>query len=116
MCTRRFLGSDMVDEGTCDTEPAVVHRSTAGTSAGRFDGGEVGGEGGVAEVEVSRRGDGIAETLNKIRWYQFGDISDAKSWLWSRVGGYRILTAVRVGHTQSNMSAPRATETTRSSG
>lgn len=26
------------------------------------------------------------------------------------------ITAVRVGHTQSNMSAPRATETTRSSG
>ena len=30
--------------------------------------------------------------------------------------GKGVLTAVRVGHTQSNMSAPRATDTTRSSG
>lgn len=33
-----------------------------------------------------------------------------------RDGKYFILTAVRVGQTQSNMSAPRATATTMSSG
>ena len=32
------------------------------------------------------------------------------------IGELLELTAVRVGHTQSNISAPRATETTRSSG
>jgi hypothetical protein len=42
------------------------------------------------------------------RWFL-----SVKDWLET---GYERLTAVRDGHTQSNMSAPRAIETIRSSG
>lgn len=69
-----FLGGDMVDVSAGDAETAVVvvvvvvvgHGGTGAAAeavAGGIDGGEVGGEGGVAEVEVPAGGYGVAETL-----------------------------------------------------
>lgn len=59
-----FLGGHMVDVGAGDAETAVVGRGAAAeTVAGWVDGGEVGSEGGVAEVEVPAGGYGVAETL-----------------------------------------------------
>jgi hypothetical protein len=56
----------------------------------------------VADIEHPGRCDGVAKALRMM--------SVLTSY--SRT----LLTAVLVGHTQSNMSAPRATETTKSSG
>lgn len=54
----------MVDVRAGDAETAVVgDGATAEAAAGGIDGGEVGGEGGVAEVEISAGGDCVAETL-----------------------------------------------------
>ena len=61
----------------------------------------------MSQVEGSGGVDGVAETLGR------GKVRRWENWE-KREDGW--LTAVRVGHTQSNMSAPRATDTTRSSG
>ena len=102
-----FLGRDVVDICARDTEAA---RTTADAGAAGGDGGEVGGIGGVAEVEDTVGGDGVAEALEGIECELLREGKRGEE----ELGGQ--LTAVRVGHTQSNMSAPRATETTRSSG
>lgn len=53
MCTCCLLRGDMMYESSGDAEPTVTDGTTACTGAVGFDGGEVGGEGGVAEVEVT---------------------------------------------------------------
>ena len=64
MSTRRLLCSNVVDVCSCDSKTAIFF---GGTTADAFaswrDGGEVCGIGGVAEVEGSGRGDGVAEAL-----------------------------------------------------
>lgn len=66
MCTSSLLPRNVMNEGASYTEPAGGDGTTAFACACGFDGGEVGGEGGVAEVEVSGGGDGVAETLGNI--------------------------------------------------
>ena len=55
----------MVDESSCDAEATFTDGAAACTSAVGFDGGEIRAEGGVAEVEVARGGDGVAEALGR---------------------------------------------------
>lgn len=63
MCTSSLFRSNMVYESSCDAEPTFTDGAAACTSAVGFDGGEIGGEGGVAEVEIAGGGDGVAEAL-----------------------------------------------------
>lgn len=91
---------------TRDAKTALFVWPAAWACAVGFYGGEVVGEGCVAEVQGAGWNYGVAEALGGARHQQVR----------GPVDGERIRTAVLVGQTQSNMSAPRATETRRSSG
>ena len=118
-----FLGGEVVDVGAGDAEAAAGAGPADGAGAGRGDGEEGGGVAAVAEVEGAVGGYGVAEALwgRGVRGLIFGGCGGRER---ERGGkgegkgekGKRAHTAVRVGQTQSNMSAPKATETTRSSG
>lgn len=114
MRARRLLCSDVVDVGARDAESGRtggvedVLCATDEAGAGGVDGAEVICEGGVAEVEDTGGCDAVAEAL----WCVSSEFV-CRRWI---LGSWGMRTAVRVGQTQSNMSAPRATETTRSSG
>lgn len=97
-----LLGGDMIDVGAGDSQTSLCGRSAASALAAVFDWAKVLGIHGVAEVEHASGCNGIAEALG---------LSES-----SQITAEGRLTAVLVGHTQSNMSAPSATETTRSSG
>lgn len=94
----------MIDVSASDAQATVFGGPAARALAAGFYGAEVGGVLGVAKVEDPGGGDGVAKAL-KI------SISIDSSTM-----RRRRRTAVRVGQTQSNISAPSATETTKSSG
>jgi hypothetical protein len=102
MGSRRLLCCNVVDIGARDAQASLCRWTTARALAALFDGPKVFCVDGVADVQDSGRSNGIAEALCRLE-----EAHTAVIW---------ILTAVRVGHTQSNMSAPSATETTKSSG
>lgn len=114
MRTHGFLGSNVVDVSAGDAETARRGGETARARTEGGDGPEVGAVAGVPEVERAGGGDGVAEALGGVSLgYGVG--------LGGRIGGgWRedrdALTAVRLGQTQSNMSAPKAIHTIRSSG
>ena len=99
----RLFARDMVDVRASDAKPALIRPPATDAVTSCLDRAEVSGVRGVAKVERSSQRDGISESLRHN--------NQPRSWQ-AKVG----LTAVRVGQTQSNISAPRATETTRSSG
>lgn len=107
MSTRRLLRGNVVDISTRDAEAALVLWPAARARAVCFYGGEVVGERCVAEIQGAGRDYGVAEALAE-------ELRISRSTVDGR--GKEIRTAVRVGQTQSNMSAPRATDTRRSSG
>ena len=65
MGTDSFLGSNVVDIGSCDSQPAGIAGETARTGAGGGDGSEVIAVGGVSEVEGAGGGYGVAEALGR---------------------------------------------------
>lgn len=78
-----------MDVGTRDAETAVVFWPAARTRAVRFYGGEVVGEGRVAEIQGSGGNDGVAEALGDARHQWVGDWVDwetdyVRRFLWAR--------------------------------
>jgi hypothetical protein len=102
MSSGSLLCCDVVDVGTSDAQASLCRWTAARALAALFNGPKVLRIDGVADVQDAGGGNGIAEALRMLL-----DVQTAAIW---------TLTAVRVGHTQSNMSAPSATETTKSSG
>ena len=98
----RFLRGDMVDVGPCDAQPPLFSWTTASTLTAFLNRPEILGICSIADIEHPGRCDGVAKPLRMMSMLTS----------YSRT----LLTAVLVGHTQSNISAPRATETTKSSG
>ena len=64
----RFFGGDVVYVRFCDAETALFDSTAAGALAPWRDGVEICGVGGVAEVEGSGGGDGIAKALIDMSW------------------------------------------------
>lgn len=60
-----LFGSNVMYEGSGDPEAPVCDRTAACACTTGFDGGEVGGKGSIAKIEVSRGGYGIPETLGR---------------------------------------------------
>lgn len=67
MCSHRLLSGKMVDIGARNAQSAGCGREADGTGTGWAYGREVGGVGGVAEVEGSGGVDCVAETLREGR-------------------------------------------------
>jgi hypothetical protein len=107
MRSHSLLRRKMVYICSCYAQTALILGSTT-TCAGAsvLNGREISRIGGVSEIEYAIWCDGVSETLCDI--YQYSCIFSLYC--------CRKLTAVRVGQTQSNISAPKATDTTRSSG
>lgn len=109
----------MVDVGAGDAEAAAGGGPADGAGAGGADGEEGGRVRAVPEVEGAVGGYGVAEALwgeGGVRMLILGVGGGRGEGREEGKRGKRVHTAVRVGQTQSNMSAPKATETTRSSG
>src|ERR1700733_1871944 len=106
VCTHCLLCSKVVNERPCHTQAAFLARSATAACAIGLDRVEVFGERRVLEIEEPSCGDSIPEPL-KNNCYRCELI---------HLPQYVELTAVLVGQTQSNMSAPRAIATRRSSG
>lgn len=123
MCSRRLLSSDVVDVRSRDSQPAVLGGDAAGAGAVFLDGGVVVGVSRVPEIESARGCDGVSEALSvdmvllSCELYScLFFLLEGGWWFDGNRGEMGRLTAVRVGQTQSNISAPRAMDTTRSSG
>lgn len=103
-----------------DAEAAVFGLEAANATASGFDGGKVVRRRRVAQVDSTLGGDCVSEPL----WPAMISIDEDGIGPFDKAGKKKKkkkrtlppLTAVREGHTQSNMSAPKAMETTRSSG
>ena len=104
MGANSFLSGNVMHIRLSDSKSPLVGGAATGTFAALFNRGEVVGIATISKIQCSRRHDGISESLGFVRQGRKLFMPIEK------------LTAVRVGHTQSNMSAPKATETTRSSG
>ena len=63
MRAHSLLRCYVIDIRSRDAQPALIFRPAARARAILLDGVEVVGESGVPEVERSRGGDGVAETL-----------------------------------------------------
>jgi hypothetical protein len=107
VCTHCLFCSKVVNECSCHTQAAFLARSATAACAIGLDRVEVFSERRVLEMEDPSCGDSIPEPLKKINCYRCELI---------HLFQYVELTAVLVGQTQSNMSAPRAIATRRSSG
>jgi len=117
MRTHGFLSGNVVDVSAGDAETAGGSGEAARARAGGGDGAEVAAVGGVAEVEGAGGGYGVAEALGGGGGLRIivGRVVRGEADGLNR-GKERLLTAVLLGQTQSNMSAPKAMQTTRSSG
>lgn len=93
----------MVNVGSGDAKTALGGWSTTSALAAFFNRTKVFGIYCIAYVENTGRSDGVSETLKLISYVPGSCCRSTR-------------TAVLVGQTQSNMSAPRATDTTKSSG
>jgi len=105
MRSNSLLGRNMIYECPRNPQSAIFFRPTASTPTPLFDGAKVLTVARVFEIEHAAGGDGVAEAL-------FVNIYQPRA-AHARSGE---LTAVLVGQTQSNISAPKATATTISSG
>lgn len=103
-----LLGRKMVYKSPGNAQSAIFFRSAASTRAIRFDRAKILAVARMLQIEHAARCDGVAEAL-----FMPGIISATRK---RRARPDKKLTAVLVGHTQSNISAPRATATTISSG
>jgi hypothetical protein len=104
MSTDGLLRGDMVHVGFGKPETSFFGGKTAFASTIFLNWRKVSLEGLMAQVHSAGREDCLTETLILMSMR-----TKTKRWPIKR-------TAVRVGHTQSNISAPRATATTISSG
>jgi len=128
MCADGFLGGEVVEVGPRDAQAASFFGPAGRAGAVGFDWREILGVARVFDVEDTSGGYGVAEALDGrvsmsreregateevmgVHVMMYGDSDEA-----GKCGDESELTAVLVGQTQSNMSAPRATATTMSSG
>lgn len=102
MGASRFLGSNMVDEGSRDAQTTLRLGSATRAAAALCNRREIVRISSMPKVDDAPRGDGVTKALELVSIHH--DKTKVKC------------TAVLVGQTQSNMSAPNATDTTMSSG
>lgn len=110
MGSNRFFPSHVINVCSGDAEAAVFGLEAANTAATGFDRGKVVRRGSVAQVDGSRGRDRVSKPLCQAMMSFDEDQCN------SLTKEKHALTAVLEGQTQSNISAPKAMETTRSSG
>ena len=108
MSTNCLFRRYVIDIRPRNSQPTSIFRSAARARTVLVDGVRIVGESRVAKIQCSGRCDGVTEALFKS--------IPVRQWKYFRGTVELKLTAVLVGQTQSNMSAPKATETSRSSG
>ena len=107
-----FFAGNMIDIRACDPKPALFRGQATNARTAVLNGRKVVCVGGMAEVQGAGGYDGIAETLRIKDIGEYYHEEEGRG----RLKQGKVRTAVLVGQTQSNMSAPRAIDTTRSSG
>jgi hypothetical protein len=116
MCPDRLLGSEMIDVRAGHAQTTRFFGPARCTRTALLDRRKVLGVPRVFEIEHAAGSDGISESLFRMKVSKDVDGGLFHSVVCESKDVGNGLTAVLVGQTQSNISAPRATATTMSSG